>query len=285
MVAGYKLELAEQAAMLANRTGMLDSYQFIRVSLVKSQVAILMYHRIEPERNSYFFPYSITVSDFENQLNYLVKHYSILSLNELVDHIYEQTPLPKKAVVLTFDDGYKDNYTYAYPILKKYNMPATVFLTTGHIGSGEPFWWDKISYVLQHTTCDALELDEMGLYPLKSNGERLRAAAALVKRLNGLPELQKNLLIEKIVSMSAVNVPAGLGKDINLSWDEVREMRQGGITIGAHTVTHAFLTKLLSEEARREIIESRKIIEENINQPVIAFSYPGAGLVMIRQLS
>jgi peptidoglycan/xylan/chitin deacetylase (PgdA/CDA1 family) len=275
MAVSYKLELAEQAAMFTNRIGMLDSYKLVRARLAKSQVAILMYHRVEPQKNPWFFPYSITVSDFENQIIYLVKHYSILSLNELVDHVYEHQPLPKKAVVLTFDDGYKDNYTYAYPILKKYGVPATVFLTAGHIGSGELFWWDKITYVLHHTLCDVLELDDIGSYPLKSTGERLRAASTLVKKLGKLPEPEKNLLIEKIVNMSAVNIPADSGKELILSWDEVREMNHGGIAIGAHTVTHPVLTKLLPEQAKREIIESRKIIEEKIGQPVTVFSYPG----------
>ena len=275
MAVAYKLELARQVAMFANHLGMLDGYRFLRACLVKSQVAILMYHRVVPQRDIWFLPYSITVSGFENQLIYLIKQYTLLSLDELVDHISERRPLPKKAVVITFDDGYKDNYTYAYPILKKYGVPATVFLITGHIGNEELFWWDKITHVLQHTMCDALELDEIGFYPLKTNGERLRAASTLVKKLNGLPEPKKNALIERIVDMSAVNIPAGLGKEMILSWDEVREMNHGGIAVGAHSLTHPILTNLPPEQAKREIIDSKKIIEEMVNQPVTAFSYPG----------
>jgi peptidoglycan/xylan/chitin deacetylase (PgdA/CDA1 family) len=275
MAIGYKQESAVKVAGFTNQLGLLDGYRVVRSCLVKSQVAILMYHRVEQQKNPWFFPYSITISDFENQLIYLVKHYSILSLNELVSHIYEQKPLPKKAVVITFDDGYKDNYLYAYPILKKYALPATVFLTTGHIGRGELFWWDKISYVLQHTRCDALELDEMGLYHLKSDGERLRVASILKKKLAGLPEQKKNLLVERIVNMSAVKIPAVLGREMILSWDEVREMDRDGITFGAHSVTHALFSKLLPEELKHEITQSKKDIEENIGQAVTAFSYPG----------
>ena len=275
MAVAYKLELARQVAMFANHLGMLDSYRFLRACLVKSQAAILMYHRVVPQRDIWFFPYSITVSDFENQLIYLIKQYTILSLDELVDHIYEQKPLPKKAVVITFDDGYEDNYRYAYPILKKYGVPATIFLATGYIDNGELFWWDKITYVLQHTMCDALELDEIGFYPLKTDGERPRVASTLVKKLTGLPEQKRNMLIEEIAVMSAVNIPAGLGKEMILSWDEVREMNNDGIAFGAHSVTHPILTNLPPEQAKREISESKKIIEERVNQPVTAFSYPG----------
>jgi peptidoglycan/xylan/chitin deacetylase (PgdA/CDA1 family) len=275
VVAGYRVEMATQVAMFANYLGILDSYRLLRKRLVKSQVAIIVYHRVEPQRNIWFLPYSITVSDFENQLIYLIKQYSILSLDELVERIYKQKPLPEKAAVITFDDGYKDNYIYAYPILKKYGVPATVFLTAGHIGSGELFWWDKIIYVLQHTTREALELDGIGLYPLTSNSERLQAASILIKKLGEVPEPEKNMMIERILSISAVNIPAGLGKEIILSWDEVREMNHDGITISAHSVTHPMLTKLSPEQVKDEIIESKKIIEERIDRPVTAFAYPG----------
>jgi len=275
MTVAYKLALARQAAMFANHLGMLDGYRFLRACLVKSQVAILMYHRVVPQRDIWFLPYSITVSDFENQLKYLIKQYTILSLDELVDHIYEQKPLPKKAVVITLDDGYKDNYRYAYPILKKYGVPATIFLATGYIDNGELFWWDKITYIVQHTMLQALELGHVGSYSLGSNHEQLKTASTLVRRLAELPEQKRNMLIEEIAVMSAVNIPAGLGKELIVSWDEVREMSHDGITIGAHSVTHRTLATVLPKQARYEIIQSKKTIEERIEQAVTAFSYPG----------
>ena len=275
MAVGNKQELAGLIAGCANKLGMLDGYRVMREVVVKPHAAILMYHRVEPKKNSWFFPYSITTSDFETQLKYLLKHYTILSLEELVENIYKRKPISKKAVVLTFDDGYKDNYLYVYPILKKYGVPATIFLTTGPIDSGELFWWDKITYVLRHTIREVLTLDGIDSYPLKSNNERLRAASTLIKGLAKLPEPQKSLLIEKIVNMSGVNIPAGLGKEINLTWDEVREMSHGGIAIGAHSVTHPLFSILSPEEVKKEIIQSKKDIEGKIDRAVTAFSYPG----------
>ncbi len=274
MIESYKLKLASQVAMFCNRLGMLDGYRFLRTGLVKSQVAILMYHRVVPQRDNWFLPFSITVADFENHLKYLTNQYTILSLDELVGRIYEKKSLPKKAAVITFDDGYKDNYIYAYPILKRYSVPATVFLIAGHIDSGELFWWDKIMYVLQHTACRTLELDEIGLYSLRSNDERRRVAHKLIKRLTSIPEQKKKTLIERIVGMSAVNIPAGLSKEMILSWDNVREMNHGGVAIGAHSMTHPRLAKLSPEQAKYEIIQSKKVIEERTGQPVTAFAYP-----------
>jgi peptidoglycan/xylan/chitin deacetylase (PgdA/CDA1 family) len=274
MVIRYKQESAIKVIGFVNRLGLLDGYRVLRTCVTKPQVAILMYHRVEPRKNPWFSPYSVTIPEFENQIIYLLKHYTILPLNDLVDRIYEHKPLPKKAVVITFDDGYRDVYLHAYPILKRYGIPATVFLTTGPVVHREPFWWDKITYVLQRTACNLLELDELGLYQLKSNYERLGAASVLVKRLARLPEQEKNLFLERIINMSGVSIPAGLGGEIVLSWDDVREMNRGGITIGAHSANHSMMSGLSPEEISREITQSKKDIEENIEYDVTAFSYP-----------
>jgi peptidoglycan/xylan/chitin deacetylase (PgdA/CDA1 family) len=275
MAVGYKWELTELAASLANKLGLLDGYRGLRKRLVKPQAAILMYHRVELRKNPWFFPYSVMVSDFENQLKYLVRHYTVISLEELVNSIYENKPFPSNAAVITFDDGYKDNYRYAFPIIKKYGVPASIFLTTGPMESGELLWWDKIIYVLQRTARKALEIDSIGAYPVGSGTERLRATSRLTKRLFRFSEPERNALLERIVALCDVKIPTGLGKETNLTWDEVREMNRNGITFGAHSVTHPLFSKLSPEEARREIVQSKKDIEENIDESVTAFSYPG----------
>lgn len=93
-------------------------------------------------------------------------------------------------------------------------------------------------------------------------------------RLNELPVEERDLLIEKLVSMSGVAIPTNLGKELILSWEEVREMGNNGIVFGAHTVTHPILTKLPLKEAQREIIESKRCIEEQLGQAVSTFAYP-----------
>ncbi len=274
MALSYKLELAAQIAMFASRLGLVDGYRLLRTSLVKSQVAILAYHRVRPQNDIWLLPYLVTTSDFENQLRYLSRAYEFLSLDKLVEYIYEGKSFPKKAVAITFDDGYKDNYTYAYPILKKYHAPATVFLATGNIDNEDLFWWDKVTYVMKRTTLTALELDEIGTYSLRSAGERLRAASAIERSLEELPAQKRDFLIERLVSISGVDIPPGLGKEVILSWDEVREMSHNGVGIGAHSVTHPRLTEVPLEQAKDEIMQSKKDIEDRLNQPVIAFSYP-----------
>lgn len=271
----YKQELATLVIRAADCLGFLDGYSFLRGCLGRSRVAILMYHRVGDAHKHPWCLSPISTQGFRNQARYLCQKYEMMSLDKLTQYIQEKRSLPKKAVVITFDDGYKDNYLNAYPILKKCNIPATIFLTTGHIGTGDLFWWDKVGYVIQNTVLERFELDGLGMYPLQSIGDRLRAISTIERRLKQLSESEKNLLIEKLVTMSGVDIPPNLGNDLILSWNEVREMSDNGIAFGAHTVTHAILTKLSLEQAKKEIIKSKWSIEEKLNHAITTFAYPG----------
>jgi len=105
---------------------------------------IICYHCIKDEAWSHLRP--TKVADFENQMQYLSKVYNPISLERIAQHIQNGTPLPSKAIAVTFDDGYQDNYENAYPILKKYNIPVTFFLTTSFIGTGKIPMWDNGYY-------------------------------------------------------------------------------------------------------------------------------------------
>lgn len=269
----YREALARPILALADRLGFLDIYGFLRGRLSKQQATILLYHNLEetryPWRGSRLIP-----QHFEDQIKYLNQQYRIISLNELVEYTREQRTLPPKVAVITLDDGYKDNYTYAYPILKKYNAPATIFLATGYLDSGGLFWWDRFRYALWNTTLEMIEIANLGKLSLKSSAERLRAMSRLQEMLKQLPDGEREHLIDTIVSLSGVNIPPDLGKELLLSWDEVREMSNNGIAFGAHTVTHPFLTELPVAEAKRQIVESKKTLEKELGKPVTAFAYP-----------
>jgi len=208
-------------------------------------------------------------------MEYLCQNYEILALEKLVQYIQRMKSLPRKAVVITFDDGYRDSYLYAYPILKKNHIPLTMFLTTGHIGSLDKlFWWDEVSYLIWNATVKQVDLDELGSHSLQSEPDRFHASSTITRRLKNLPDQRKNLLIEKLFRISGVEIPAGLGKELILTWDEVREMSDSGIIFGAHSVNHPILTNLPLERAKWEISQSKTDIEEKLGKEVTAFSYP-----------
>ena len=265
--------LKTAAAMAANYSGLLDGYTFLRRKLTKSQVGILLYHRVSPSHADWCIK-PLSPRSFERQMEYFRQYYKILSLDTLVQHIKQREPLPEKAVVITFDDGYKDNYLYAYPILMKYGIPATIFLTTGHIGSSKLFWFDEVKYIVQVTHISQLELDELGSYSLRTGVDRLQNGLTISRGLRKLPEDRKNELINKLLNICQVDIPDNSGEGLFLSWDEVREMHESGISFGAHTVNHPVLTNLPVEQARWEIVQSKKHIEEKLGEKVTAFAYP-----------
>jgi len=236
-------------------------------------MAILIYHRVSPQEDNWSFE-PLSPPSFERQIEYLCRNSELLALDKLVQYLQEEKPLPEKAAVITFDDGYKDNYLYAYPTLKKYHVPATVFLATGHIGTGKLFWWDKVSYVMQNTPMETLDLNKLGIYSLRSKVGRSRAAFMICEKLTKLSEEEKNLLIEKLLSISGTDIHTDLGKELILSWDEVKEMSNDGIAFGAHSVNHPVLTNLPLAQANWEVLQSKKDIEGKLSRVVTAFSYP-----------
>lgn len=266
----YKRKLATPII----RLGLLDVYSFLRRMLLRSQAAILIYHHVSDSSEHYLRHLSVRIEDFENQVRYLYSKWKVMPLNEMQQYIQQRKPLPQKAVAITFDDGYKDNYLNAYPVLKKYNVPATIFLTTCHIDTGNLIWGERVEYAIKNTTLKSFELEGLGMYSLQSPEAREQAYFSIISKLKEFQEEEKSLVIEKLVARLAVNIPHDLGNEVGLSWDEIREMSNNGITFGAHTVTHPILTKLPLEEARREILDSKKRIEGEVGQAVTAFAYP-----------
>jgi peptidoglycan/xylan/chitin deacetylase (PgdA/CDA1 family) len=272
-----KQRLAASMVTTASSLRFFDAYSFLRGHLVKSEVIIFVYHRVDSIKYPWGLP-AVMPLDFENQIRYLCETRDMLTLDELVQCIRNRKPLPKRAAVITFDDGYKDVYAYAYPILKKYNVPAIVFLTTGHIGTRNLFWFDKVRYALQNTPLKTLKLDGIGNIALGQTNDRLQAFSTVVEQLKNLSEEKKDGLIEELIRVSGVDIPADLGKEIILSWHDVIEMSNNGIDFGAHTVTHPILAKVSRDRATYEIRQSKKEIEERLGKPVTAFSYPQGNL-------
>jgi peptidoglycan/xylan/chitin deacetylase (PgdA/CDA1 family) len=135
-------------------SGLLYLYLFLRDHIFgREKVRILLYHRIldlQRERSLCSLPgVIVSVKIFDQQMRYLSKNYHVISLESLVDRKKNDLPFPKKGVVITFDDGWKDNYSYAFPILKKYHLPATIFLTSGYIGTNKTFWPEQVISILE----------------------------------------------------------------------------------------------------------------------------------------
>jgi len=269
------MKLDRLVAGAANYLRVSDSYAFLRRIVTKSQIAILAYHRVSPSRDGYYGDMSVSPENFENQIRYLSQNFEVLSLGDLVN-LVRLGAVPDKAAAVTFDDGYRDNYVHALPILKKYDIPATVFLATGHIGTGEVFWWDEVWYALCHSATERVDLEGVGSCPLTSEVNELReeSITAIVETLKRIPDTRRSSLVEKVISKCKVQIPNDLGEQLMLSWREVEEMNCEGIAFGSHGVHHLLLTDIPLEQVRKEAIQSKNTIQEKLGKEVTAFSYP-----------
>jgi peptidoglycan/xylan/chitin deacetylase (PgdA/CDA1 family) len=241
------------------------------------KLTVLNYHRVcSPEDQQAFFKPNISAipGEFIKQIEYIQKRYNVISAKLLGDWIAGNADLPKHAALITFDDGYLDNYENAYPELKKRGLSAIIFLTTDYIVSGNPAFWDLLAYCFQQTVCSSINIPEIGEFLWESESDLDRVILDVVQALKELPESRKKLVVSEIINLLDVRVEDSVFSKLFLTWDQVREMAENGIEMGAHTINHPILTRIPRDEAEREIRDSKNMIEAEIGSDVIAFAYP-----------
>jgi len=263
---------------------------------------ILLYHRVGELASD---PQLLTVrpQHFAEHLEIVKKKCSPVSLKELVGGLKHRR-LPEHPVVITFDDGYADNLVNAKPLLQRYGVPATVFVTAGYVGSSREFWWDEIERLILAPAFlpETLQLDglngrsliwELGKEdPHQADGyqswnvqlsenttPRHTLYRSLCELLRPLPEQSRVDILEYIQKWAGVG-SAGRSSHLPLTSDELTRLDQGGLVeIGAHTCTHALLSSLSKAEQKEEVQYSKKLLEEILGHAVSSFAYPFGGRV------
>jgi peptidoglycan/xylan/chitin deacetylase (PgdA/CDA1 family) len=239
--------------------------------VANGKYVILCYHRIGTGGIPYYS--ELDAKEFDKQMRFLRAHYRLLPLEQLL----AEMPDPEartQGVAITFDDGYRGLHAEALPVLAKYEIPATVYLTAGAIESGEPSWYDKIFLAVLVYPKDSLEihLDTPRRFALSSRQARLAAAVEIVSRLRRVPDAERRarcIELEKQVALPA----DGLANRM-LNWDQVREMQRCGVAFGAHTMSHPAMSRLELPDAERELRQSKQLIEDRLQAPVADFAYP-----------
>jgi peptidoglycan/xylan/chitin deacetylase (PgdA/CDA1 family) len=207
-------------------------------------------------------------------MDYLSKWFNVISAHDLVQWLSGGKELPPYAALITFDDGYLDNYTFAYPILRAHNFPALIFLTTEHIGTDAPFYWDMVAYCFHHTNRDQLTFPDGKTESWSNEEQRDQVSRNWIESMKLLPEGEKLRYVQDLPAALCVSVPEGFFKKLMMSWRQVREMQAGGIEFGAHTLTHPILTRITLDQVREEIEGSKARIEKELGGPVLSFAYP-----------
>jgi peptidoglycan/xylan/chitin deacetylase (PgdA/CDA1 family) len=245
------------------------------------RLTVLAYHRVVEHRDPAFDTYrrnvSATPSDFVHQMDYLTERFHPVSLVQVEAALDGGRRLPRRPLLVTFDDGYRDNLLTALPILQERGIPMTLFLASGFVGGGRPFPWDLAAWCFHHTTRRGADLPVLGERAWAGPRQREQTLIAWLETLKHLPDETRQEAVEALPERLGVTVPPGVLKDLCVSWDEVRVLADAGVSFGAHTESHPILTRVSKEQARREITGSKQRLEEELGRPVRAFAYPNGG--------
>ena len=253
----------------------------------RARLSVLIFHRVRAERDP-LFPGDPDATAFEALLCRLTSWCNVLPLPEAVAHL-RRGALPERSLCITFDDGYADNCTVAAPILRRLGVSATFFVATGY-SSGGCMWNDKVIEAVRAATGPLLDLSDLnlGVHAVGTVEDRRRAIPSLLDRLKYMPPGER----ERAADAIGRRAPAAHLRDLMMTREQLRELHASGMTVGAHTVTHPILARTPDDLARKEIVESKRVLEGQLGAPVTLFAYPngkpgrdyGAGHVaMVRE--
>jgi peptidoglycan/xylan/chitin deacetylase (PgdA/CDA1 family) len=238
--------------------------------LAGPRIAVLIFHRVLP-RTDPLFPGEMTAERFERLMALVAAAFNVMTLGHAMA-LRAAGKLPRRALVITFDDGYADNAEIALPILQRHGLRATIFVSTGFLDGGR-MWNDSVIETVRAAKVPALDLASFGLgtLPLATAQQRSLAIDAL------LPKLKYMTLAEREEALSRLHRLAGapgLPGDLMMTSGQVREMHRAGMEVGGHTVNHPILRVLPDEQARAEIDQGRQHLQSIIDAPVEVFAYP-----------
>lgn len=219
----------------------------------------------------------ISACAFAEQLEYLTSRYDVVPLARIAESITGPEPLPGLAAI-TIDDGYRDAYEIAYPLLRRYGAPATLFVPVDFIDRRVWLWTDKARFLTRqappHRFTAKVNGDELRI-ELGDQASRRRAADRINSALKQLPDEAKEEMIERLARALGVKAPKSPPAEFGpITWAEAREMRANGVEIGSHTMTHPILTRVEDERLKRELRQSKSRIEEVLKIRIEQFCYP-----------
>ncbi len=243
------------------------------------RLAILMYHGVEAEPVAPRCSYVLDVATLRQQLEYVRRHYTVLPLAEALERLLGNT-LPRRAAVLTFDDGTRNLATHAAPVLRDLDLPAAVFLATGPMGTDDPLWPDRLWLAFARTQVPEIDLTALGLgqRPLRIPADRSETREAAVEYLKGLPDPERMARVEWLVGVLGPERDACGSPFEMLNWDEARAlMRDDRVALYPHTVTHPILSRCSDAKVDQEVAESCRAVERETGCAPTIFAYPNGG--------
>jgi len=258
---------------IVNLAGPLGGYRFARW-VTRYQPKILMFHRFAKISGKGRVGREL----FEKQIQELTKGFNVVSLTTVIKVLKGEIPRRENMIALTVDDGYADFYHYAYPILKKYDMPATIYVPSEFADGKLWLWPDRLTYVMEKTLCASYTFtlgNQPVPYQLVNEKPYGKLWNELVHYCLSCNDEEKNRFLNQFAMELGVSVPDKPVDDFAAAnWDQLSEMAENGIEIGAHTSTHPSLAKVSSENLHYEIFGCKEKLEKKLGVKVTNFCYP-----------
>lgn len=236
---------------------------------------VLTYHRVADMGNTPWLNprlISATPAVFDRQMRHLADHYDVVSMEEVLDAVKKRVPLPRRAVLLTFDDAYCDFGEVAWPILKRHRLPATLFVPTAYPDQPERrFWWDRLYQAVAYTSRTEFRVAPLGSIHLGTPEQRRTGLRKIQDYVKAIPYTKAMVLIDRICAELGQGTP---DRASVLGWDQLRQLAKEGVTLGAHTRTHPVLNQVSPEQIREEIRGSQEDLRREIGSVLPIFCYP-----------
>lgn len=247
-------------------------FEFMSPMGGKARLQVLIFHRVLKQRDP-LFPNEIDAVNFDAICSWLKLWGRVLPLNEAVERLKTGT-LPAGAMCITFDDGYADNYEVALPILRRHGLSATFYVSTGFLDGGR-MWNDSVIEALRGCRLPFLDLrgtvaGELGILQLSDNTVRREEIDRVLRSIKYLDQLERMDWVAAITELAECTLP----DDLMMTSAQLVALRDSGMTIGAHTITHPILATLSRKQAVAEIAGSKHMLEALLKERVGMFAYP-----------
>lgn len=239
----------------------------------RARLSILIFHRVLSEPDQ-LFPGEVDRRRFDELMGWIAEWFNVLSLEEAVARL-KRGQLPARAAAITFDDGYADNWLNAVPILQRHRLHATFFIATGFLDGGR-MWNDTLIESVRGATVPRLDLGWVGLgdTSIATVESKQSLLGRLIPAIKHMAPEQRADAVARIAEASRATLP----DDLMLSTAQLCALRAAGMGVGAHTVTHPILARLDPASARREIAQSRAVLEDRLGERIGLFAYPNGKL-------
>lgn len=273
----------QRLATRLHQNGLLSALIALR-SWIKRDLRILAYHRVMTIEDEEQFDFdlalvSASAAQFREQITLVRERFNPISLKDLAAALAGEIALPRNPLIITFDDGYDDNYRVAFPILRELGVPATFFVSTGHVQSGLPFAYDWLVHIICSTSLDHLRIPELDIdRPIPTLlVERRQLSELVLDRIKWIDASTQEAVIERLEHDHDMPRSAGHVDCKPMNWDQLREMQAAGMEIGSHGVWHQMLAKLPREEMINEVVNSKAALDRELAHPINVISYPVGG--------